>query len=181
MIRYHVKHSKKSRNTLRFLGLFLFLFAVLVLWLFFAGGGSKHVIGAILGALIGLYGGYLFIHSFELDKYDIDYEFTEEAMTVKHYRGVSVFPYEKIDDVTLVSPDNEMLYSLIQIKAGRHKFLIPFSYKKELCDQIYQLLTEKVTIRDLMDEIEKAKAAAAAQPAAEGSDTATQEEKPSEK
>ena len=73
MIRYHVKHSKKSRNTLRFLGLFLILFAALVLWLFFASGGSKHLVGAILGTLIGIYGLYLFIHSFELDKYDIDY------------------------------------------------------------------------------------------------------------
>ena len=165
MIRYHVKHSKKSRNTLRFLGLFLILFAVLVLWLFFASGGSKHLVGAILGTLIGIYGLYLFIHSFELDKYDIDYEFAEDAMTVKHRRGVTVFPYNEIDDVTLVVPENEMLYSLIQIKAGRHKFLIPFSYKKELCDQIYQLLTEKVTIRDLMDEIEQARASAPEKPA----------------
>ena len=161
MIRYHVRHSKKSRNTLRFLGLFLIIFSALVIFLFFAGGASKHYIGAILGVLIGIYGVYLFIHSFELDKYDIDYEFGEDAMTVKHHRGTTVFRYNDIDDVTLVVPENELLYSLIQIKAGKYKFLIPFSYKKELCDQIYQLLTEKVTIRDLMNEIEQAKAAAA--------------------
>ena len=161
MIRYHVKHSKKSRRTLRYLGLFLFLFGVLVVWLFFSGHAAGHVIGAILGAMIGLYGGYLFIHSFELDKYDIDYEFTEDAMTVHHVRGTSVYRYDDIDDVTLVVPDNEMVYSLIQIKSGRSKFLIPFSYKKEVCDKIYQLLTEKVTIRDLTKEIEAAKKKAA--------------------
>ncbi|MBR6171854.1 MAG: hypothetical protein IKQ49_01625 [Eubacterium sp.] len=161
MIRYHVKHSKKSRRTLRFLGLFLFLFGVLVVWLFFSGNAAGHLIGAILGALIGLYGGYLFIHSFELDKYDIDYEFSEDSMTIKHVRGTTVYNYNEITDVTLVVPDNEMIYSLIQIKVKRSKFLIPFTYKKELCDRIYQLLTEKVTLRELTEEIEAAKKKAA--------------------
>ena len=160
MIRYHVKANKKSRNTLRYFGLFLLLFGVFVLFLFFSGLSEPHVFWTIIGTLIAIYGGYLFIHTFEKDKYDIDYEFSEDSMTVKHYRGETVYNYSELDDVSLIVPENENTYSLILIKTGRQKFLIPFTYKKDACDQIYKLLTEKVTIRDLTDEIEKAKKAA---------------------
>lgn len=157
MIRYHVKHNKRSRRTLRYFGLFLFLFGAMILVLFFTGLASSHVIGAVLGGLIGLYGGYLFIHTYERDKYDIDYEFTDKGMTVKHRWGVTEYSYEDIVDATLIVPENEYAYSLIHVKTKKHKYLIPFTGKKELCDQIYALLTTHVTLRDLNEEIEKAK------------------------
>ncbi len=153
MIRYHVKRNSKSRNTLRYLGVFLFVFGAWLVYLFFSGMASTHVIGAILGALIGLYGGYLFIHTFEEDKYDIDYEFKDTELVIRHHRGETVYTYDQIDDVSLIVPENEMLYSLILIKAGRKKYLIPFSYKKEACDAIYQHLTARVTAKDLLAEI----------------------------
>ena len=118
---------------------------------------SSLMIGAILGGLIGLYGGYLFIHTYERDKYDIDYEFTDKGMTVKHRWGVTEYSYEDIVDATLIVPENEYAYSLIHVKTKKHKYLIPFTGKKELCDQIYALLTTHVTLRDLNEEIEKAK------------------------
>ncbi len=162
MIRYHVKHSKKSRNTLRYFGLFLVLFAALVLFLFFSGKASEHIFGAILGGLIGLYGAYIFIHSFERDKYDIDYEFNDEGMKVIHRWGETTYTYAQINDATLIVPENENVYTLIHVKAGRDKYLIPFTGKKDLCDQIYKLLTEHVLLRDLMDEIEQVKKSSAA-------------------
>ena len=57
----------------------------------------------------------------------------------------------------LIVPENEYAYSLIHVKTKKHKYLIPFTGKKELCDQIYALLTTHVTLRDLNEEIEKAK------------------------
>ena len=158
MIRYHVKRNKKSRNTLRYLGVFLFVFGAFLLYLFFSGMAAKHVFGAIIGALIGLYGIYLFIHTFEEDKYDIDYEFGDTEMTVKHVRGETVYTYDQIDDVSLIVPENEMIYSLIFIRAGKKKYLIPFSYKKDACDQIYKHLTSRVTEKRLQEEIEAAAA-----------------------
>ncbi len=157
MIRYHVKKSSKSRNTLRYFGAFLFLFGAFLLYLFFSGMAAKHIFGAILGALIALYGGYLFIHTFEADKYDIDYEFDDQEMRVKHRKGETVYTYDQIDDVTLVVPENEMIYSLILIRAGRTKYLLPFSYKKEACDQIYKHLMARVTVKELQEEIENEK------------------------
>lgn len=157
MIRYHVKHAKKSRNTLRYFGLFLFLFGALILFLFFSGKASEHVIGAIFGGLITLYGGYLFIHTFERDKYDIDYEFTDQGMHVRHRWGETDYSYSDIQDVTLIVPENENIYSLLHVKTAKHKYLIPFTGKKELCDKIYALLTTHVTLRGLNEEIEKAK------------------------
>lgn len=153
MIRYHVKRNSKSRNTLRYLGVFLFVFGAWLVYLYFSGMAEHHVIGAILGALIGMYGIYLFIHTFEEDKYDIDYEFGDTELTIKHHRGETVYTYDQIDDVTLVVPENELLYSLIMIRAGRKKYLIPFSYKKEACDAVYKHLTERVTAKDLEAEI----------------------------
>ena len=154
MIRYHVKRSKKSRRTFRYFGAFLFLFGAFLLFLFFSGMVAKHVIGAILGTLIALYGGYLFIHTFEEDKYDIDYEFGDTEMVVKHRKGETVYTYDQIDSVDLVVPENEMIYSLILIRAGKKKYLIPFSYKKDACDQIYAHLMARVTEKKLKEEIE---------------------------
>ena len=154
MIRYHVKRNSKSRNTLRYLGVFLFVFGAWLVYLFFSGMATRHLIGAILGALIGIYGAYLFIHTFEADKYDIDYEFGDTELTIKHRRGETVYTYDQIDDVSLIVPENELLYSLILIRAGRKKYLIPFSYKKEACDAIYKHLTERVTAKDLLAEIQ---------------------------
>ncbi len=155
MIRYHVKRNGKSRNTLRYFGAFLFVFGGFLLYLFFAGMASTHVIGAFFGALILLYGGYLFIHTFEEDKYDIEYEFKDQELVVKHRKGETVYTYDQIDDVTLVVPENEMIYSLILIRAGKKKYLIPFSYKKEACDKIYAHLTARVTEKELKEEIDK--------------------------
>ncbi len=153
MIRYHVKRNSKSRNTLRYLGVFLFVFGAWLVYLFFSGMATRHLIGAILGALIGIYGAYLFIHTFEADKYDIDYEFGDTELTIKHRRGETVYTYDQIDDVSLIVPENELLYSLILIRAGKKKYLIPFSYKKEACDAIYSHLMARVTVKDLEAEI----------------------------
>ena len=149
MIRYHVKHSKKSRRTLRFLGLFLFLFGVLVVWLFFSGNAAGHLIGAILGALIGLYGGYLFIHSFELDKYDIDYEFRDDDFMIRTRYGEKVYTYDEITDLNQIIPENEMIYSIIQIVIGSKQYVLPFSYKKEVADKLYAFLNERVVTQTL--------------------------------
>ena len=153
MIRYHVKRNKKSRNSLRYMGIFLFVFGAFLVYLFLSGLASKHPIGAILGGLIGLYGAYIFVHTFEADKYDIDYEFGDTEMVVKHRRGESVYTYDQISDVRLVVPENELIYSLILIRAGKKKYLIPFSYKKDACDQIYKHLMSRVTCVELQEEI----------------------------
>ena len=134
------------------------MFGALPVCLLSAGLAAKNVFGAIIGALIGLYGIYLFIHTFEEDKYDIDYEFGDTEMTVKHVRGETVYTYDQIDDVSLIIPENEMIYSLIFIRAGKKKYLIPFSYKKDACDQIYKHLTSRVTEKRLQEEIEAAAA-----------------------
>ena len=60
---------------------------------------------------------------------------------------------DQIDDVSLVVPENELLYSIILIRAGKKKYLIPFSYKKEACDAIYSHLMARVTVKDLEAEI----------------------------
>ncbi len=153
MIRYHVKKNSKSRNTLRYLGIFLFIFGAFLLYLFFSGMASRHYIGAVLGALIAMYGAYLFIHTFEEDKYDIDYEFDDTELRIKHRKGETVYTYDQIDDVVPVVPENEMIYCLILIRAGKKKYLLPFTYNKDAYDRIYTHLTARVTVKDLEAEI----------------------------
>lgn len=152
MYTYTVKKNKTSRHTFRLLGIFLISFGILQMSLYFSGYGRKHLIATILSFLIACYGAALFIHSFKKDQYDITYTFNDSNMEVKHRKGTTKYNYSDFTDVSLVTPEDPNLYSIINITIGKENFIIPFSYKKNVCDTIYQFLTEKTTEYTILNE-----------------------------
>ncbi|MCR5149026.1 MAG: hypothetical protein K6C35_08700 [Eubacterium sp.] len=149
MITYSVKKNKRSRMTFRLLGLFLMAFTLLLVVPVILGFDKHSMFSIILSVLVGMYGLVLVIHSFGKTQYDIVYEFHEDEIVVKHHRGESFYKYEDIVDYSLISPDNANIYSIINIKFKNEAFLIPFSFKKEFCDKVYNYLNERVTSKML--------------------------------
>ena len=59
------------------------------------------------------------------------------------HRGEKTFAYSDITDLNMIIPQNENIYSIVQIVVGREQFLLPFTLKKAVADQIYGLLCQK--------------------------------------
>lgn len=151
MLTYTVKKNKKTRITFRIFGIFLLLFGGMQIGLFLAGYGRGHKIGTFLCFLIAIYGIYMFIKSFKKDNYDIKYEFNDDNIVVHHRRGQTTYSYDEVE-VSHIIPENEMIYSIIHLTTNKDSFIIPFSYKKEAADKIYQFVNERVTAALLAKE-----------------------------
>ena len=155
MIKYQVKKNKKSRMTFRLFGLFLISFALFMIVPTLMGYEKVKVFWLIITALFGLYGLALVIHSFGKTSYDIDYEFREDDMLVKHHWGETTYRYEDITDLSLISPEHENVYSIINIRFKKENFIIPFTFKKEFCDKVYTYVNERMTVKMLEEDLGK--------------------------
>ena len=120
---------------------------------FIMGYGGRFA--AILAGLFALYGIYIFGYSFRSAAYDMDYEFGEDEFTVKSIYGAKKYTYDEITGLDQIIPENEMIYSIIHVNVGKKSFIIPFSYKKNVADQIFKYLNERVTTKTLEKDVEK--------------------------
>lgn len=149
---YHVKKSRRTRFTYRFVGISIFVLCGSQVVLFAMGYGQTHKIATFIAFAFALYGAYIFINSFRGSAYDIDYEFREKEFVVHTKYGDKTYTYEQITDLNQIIPENEFLYSIIQIYVGKKQYILPFSYKKEVADKIYAFLNERVTTRTILSE-----------------------------
>lgn len=142
--------------TFRLVGTVFLLLGVTQVVLFFLTGASRHRFGTLLCILIGVYGIYLILHSFSPSLYSLEYHFQDHDFSVtrtgRHPR-TKTYRYTDITGLDLVIPENEQIYSLIHITLGKIDYLIPFSYKKKVCDQIYQFLNERMTEEQLKEDL----------------------------
>ena len=143
MINYHVRKSKRTRFTYRFLGFVVMLVCSSQVIMFIMGYGQSHKLGTIFAFALLMYGIYLFINSFRAGAYDIDYEFRDTDFTVHTKYGDRVYQYTDITGLSHVIPENELIYSLIHINVGKKDYILPFSLKKEVADKIYNFLEER--------------------------------------
>ncbi len=148
MINYHVKKSKRTRFTYRFLGFVVILVCTSQVVMFIMGYGQNHKLGTIFAFALLLYGIYLFINSFRPGAYDMDYQFREEDFTVHTRYGDKVYQYSDITNLSHIIPENELLYSLIHISIGKTNYILPFSLKKDLASQLYSFLGKKTGLGD---------------------------------
>ena len=119
---------------------------------FVMGYGGRFA--AILAGLFAIYGIYIFIYSFRASAYDMDYEFGEDEFTVKSVYGAKNYSYDEVTGLDQIIPENEMLYSIIHLNVGKKSFIIPFSYKKEVADQIFTFLNERITTKTLEKDVQ---------------------------
>ena len=149
MLNYHVRKNRRTRYTLRIVGFTTILVCMSQIVAFLMGYGRGYKIGTFIAFALCMYGFYLFFNSFRSGAYDIDYEFNHDYFIIHTKYGDRKHTYDEIGDLNQIIPENEALYSIIQITIGKKQYLLPFSYKKELADQIYTFLNERITSQTL--------------------------------
>ena len=149
MIKYHVRKKKRTRYTYRFTGLAIFLLCISQVVAFAIGFGSSHRIGTVFAFVFAMYGIFLFFSSFRSSLYNMDFEFNDKDFTVLCKGKTKIYSYDEIKDLSHITPDNELLYSVIHITLAKRDFVLPFSFKKEAADQLYEHLKERISFEVL--------------------------------
>ena len=111
---------------------------------FFMGYGGKHFVVLILDLAFMAYGFYIIKFSFGDGMYDQRFSFEEDKFSVEGKRKTKTYRYSEIVDLDHIVPENEDVYSLIHLVMQREKYLIPFTYKKAVCDTIYSFINERM-------------------------------------
>ncbi len=144
VLNYFVKKRKANRIAYRILGCVFIMTAVLQS-LTLTKHLSKHpMLTMTFAVLLGAYGLYLFSMSFRRQAFDITYKFSEEGMLVTHHYGETMYTFDDIEFITMVIPDESLIYYLLNIKAKKDVYTIPFTNKREFCEKIYEFVNARI-------------------------------------
>lgn len=141
---YAVQKRKSNRLTYRMLGIIFIVVAGLRLVTLLQGYGKYLVLTGIFVTLIGMYGIYLFIMSFRKQAYDITYRFDENGMKVTHRYGETNYTFDDIDFITMVIADENQIFYMLNIKAKKDVYTIPFTMKKDYAEAIYEFVNSRI-------------------------------------
>ncbi|MGN0152050.1 MAG: hypothetical protein ACI39Q_06220 [Wujia sp.] len=141
---YTVPKRKANRFAYRFLGGVFLVVALLQFFVLLRGLSNHRMLTAIFAMLLFFYGGYLFIMSFRKQAYDITYCFDENGMLVTHHYGQKQYSFDDIEFITMVIADENMIFYMLNIKALKDIYTIPFTLKKELCETIYEFVNSRI-------------------------------------
>ena len=141
---YAVQGNKSRRVGYRVIGGIFLVVAALQCVTLFKGYANRIALTAIFVAFCMFYGIYLVARTFKKQSFDITYKFSEEGMLVTHHYGETNYTFDDIEFITMVAADPEMLLCVLNIKAGKDIFNIPFTMKKEYCEKIYDFVNERI-------------------------------------
>ncbi|MBQ9233376.1 MAG: hypothetical protein IJ167_04985 [Lachnospiraceae bacterium] len=141
---YDVKKRKANRISYRILGLIFTLIALLQCITLFHNLSKHPMLTMVFAVMLGSYGLYLFIMSFRRQAYDITYKFSEDGMLVKHKYGETMYTFEDIEFITMIIPDESLIYYILNIKAKNDIYTIPFTNKREFCEKVYDFVNERI-------------------------------------
>lgn len=141
---YTVQKRKANRISYRILGV-VFLAITILQFITLIRGYANHIaISTLFAFILGLYGTYLFLMSFRRQAFDISYRFDDSGMLVTHKYGETFYSYEDIEFITMVIPDESLIYYMLNIKAKKDVYTIPFTNKQEYCEKIYEFVNSKI-------------------------------------
>ncbi len=144
VLNYFVKKRKANRIAYRILGV-VFIITAALQSITFTKHLSKHpMLTMTFAVLLGAYGLYLFSMSLRRQAFDITYKFTEEGMLVEHRYGETMYTFDDIEFITMVIPDDSLIYYLLNIKAKKDVYTIPFTNKREYCEKIYEFVNARI-------------------------------------
>ena len=141
---YDVKKRKANRISYRILGIIFTLIASLQCITLYKNLSKHPMLTMVFAVMLGTYGLYLFIMSFRRQAYDITYKFSEEGMLVKHRYGESMYTFDDIEFITMIIPDESLIYYILNIKAKKDIYTIPFTNKREFCEKLYDFVNERI-------------------------------------
>ncbi|MCM1273053.1 MAG: hypothetical protein NC225_11140 [Clostridium sp.] len=145
---YTVPKRKYNRISYRVMGIIFTAICVLQLIVIFRGLSKHIMLTAIFAFALGAYGIYLIMSSLRRQAFDITYTFSDEGIRVSHHYGETNYSYDDVDFITMIIPDDSMMFYMLNLKAGKQIYAIPFTMKKELCETIYELVNSHIPERD---------------------------------
>lgn len=141
---YTVPKRRANRISYRILGSVFTLISVLQFTLM-ATNHMKHKLLTLVFALVlAVYGLYLIMASFRKTAFDITYRFDEHGMLVTHRYGQTQYSFEDIDFITMIIPDATLICYMLNIKAKKDVYVIPFTMKKDYCEAIYEFVNARI-------------------------------------
>lgn len=141
---YKVPKRKANRISYRILGSIFIVVALLVIIPLVAGYANHVILSWIFSIFLGMYGFYLFAMSFRKQAFDITYKFDDDGFHIEHKYGNTDYSYDDISYINIIIPDQAMIFYMLQIKAGKENFTIPFTGKQEYCEKIYAFVKPKI-------------------------------------
>lgn len=141
---YTVPKRRANRMSYRILGGVFAAISVLQ-FILLTTHHIKHMLLTFLFAFVLMvYGLYLITSSFRKQAFDITYRFDENGMLVTHRYGAKQYTFDDIEFITMVIPDASLIYYMLNIKAGRDVYTIPFTMKKDYCEAIYEFVNSRI-------------------------------------
>lgn len=141
---YTVQKRKANRITYRVMGITFTIIACLQI-ITIVKGYSKHpMLTGMFAFFLGAYGLYLLRMSFRKQAFDITYKFSEEGLLVTHHYGEKKYTFEDIEFVTMVIADQNLIFYVLNLKAGKDIYAIPFTMKGALCEKIYEFVHSRI-------------------------------------
>ncbi len=149
---YTVQKRKANRITYRVMGIIFTIVAVLQVIILVNGYANHPMLTGIFAFFLGAYGIYLIRMSFRKLAFDITYHFSEEGVKVTHHYGEKLYTFDDIDFVTMVIADQNLIFYVLNLKAGKDIYTIPFTMKGPLCEKIYEFVHSRIKQKDDEDE-----------------------------
>lgn len=141
---YAVPKRRTNRISYRMLGLIFVLVSTLQFVLLTAGKVKHMYLTMVFALVLMVYGLYLIYSSFRKTAFDITYRFDENGMLVTHHYGETQYSFDDIEFITMVIPDASMIFYMLNIKAKKAIYTIPFTMKKEYCEAIYEFVNARI-------------------------------------
>lgn len=145
---YTVPKRKYNRIAYRIMGLIFASISALQFVTIFRGLSNHMMLTGIFAFGLGSYGLYLIMNSLRRQAFDITYTFSDEGIKVAHHYGETNYTYDKVEFITMIIPDESMMFYMLNLKAGKHLYSIPFTMKKELCEKIYEMVNSHLPNSD---------------------------------
>lgn len=143
-ITYSVPRKKYNRIAYRIGGLIFLTIALFQAITIVSGNNPRPRLTAIFVFILGGYGMYLVYFSLKKQAFDITYTFTDEGIDITHHYGEIHYDFEDIEFVTMVIADEALTYYVLNLKTNKDRYTIPFPYKGELCERIYNHIDSRI-------------------------------------
>ena len=89
--------------------------------------------------------------SFRKQAFSATYIFDDTGFTIEHKYGTTHYDFDQIKHVTMVIPDENMIFYILNVFTEKERYTISFMMQKELCENIYEFMHARLPKKDTED------------------------------
>lgn len=146
--KYKVNKRKANRLSYRILGIVFALIGIMQIITMIKGYSKHMMITSFFILIVGMYGIYLIKMSFRKQAFTITYIIDDSGFTVEHHYGTDHYNYDEIEAVTMVIPDESMVFYILNVLTKKERYVISFMYQNKLCEDIYEYMHARLPKND---------------------------------